>query len=224
MHLAVRAGLSALLVRAVLAQASPDLAEVLKKIAKTYTVTQYELTVRFTAKGDDDRDVSGHGVLTFKGPNRYRVEGAIPGMSLGPMEEALVVYDGSAVWFYMPKSNQYGTFPASELTTGDLGDLTPQAMDHFIMWRYRGAVEFAENVKLLRHEPIEYQGAKVDCLVMSVGSGYTWWVDSARYLVLREDDAGSSATYTSIKLGVPLSDDLFKFKPPAGATKMNLHN
>jgi len=43
MHLAVRAGLSALLLRAVLAQTSPDLSEVLKNIAKTYTVTQYEL-------------------------------------------------------------------------------------------------------------------------------------------------------------------------------------
>jgi outer membrane lipoprotein-sorting protein len=45
-------------------------------------------------------------------------------------------------------------------------------------------------------------------------------VDQQRFLILREDDAGSSSVFTTIKLGQPLPDELFEFKPPPGARKI----
>ena len=50
-----------------------------------------------------------------------------------------MVYDGSALWFYLPKTNQYGSVPASALTAdapGDLGDMRPEAVDEFMMLRF----------------------------------------------------------------------------------------
>jgi len=99
------------------------------------------------------------------------------------------------------------------------------AMDHFMMWRYRGATGFTANAKFLREEVIEFAGAKVDCYVLTVsqksgGYAYTWWVDKQRSLILREDNSETSSVFTTIKLDEPLPGDLFKFEPPPGARKI----
>lgn len=168
--------------------------------------------------------------FAFKAPSRYRMEGSAPGLGLGSpeFEEAIVVYDGTAVWWYLPKLNRYVTFPASELTAdapGDLGDLRPEAMDEFVRGRYRGATA-ADSARLLRSETIAAGGAPVACYVVEVSLGgsspYTWWVDQKRYRILHEDHGETSTVFTSIKLGEPLGDDLFRFVPPPGAKKLDL--
>ena len=108
---------------------------------------------------------------------------------------------------------------------GDLHDLSPESFDFFTMGRYRKARDFAQESTFLRDEVIDYAGTKVDCYVVSVsekagGFTFTWWVDSKRYLVLRDDTGDSSAVFTTIKLGEPLPDELFKFEPPPGATRI----
>ncbi len=141
----------------------------------------------------------------------------------------VMVFDGSAVSFYLPKTKQYGSIPASALNAndaGDLGDLKPEAMDDFMVSRYRSAADLVPGASFLREEGIDFGGAKVDCYVISVslrGAAHTWWVDSKRYLILREYDAGSSSVFTTIKLGEPLPDELFKFEIPAGALKLDIH-
>ena len=157
------------------------------------------------------------------------MEGLVPGLSVqdADFSEATVVYDRRTLWFYLPKSNQYASIPAAEITAdapGDLGDLRPGALDHFLMWRYRNAAEFAKTAKFLREESIDIKGAKIDCLVLTVApSGkleYTWWVEKQTYRIVREDDAGNSAVFTSIRLNEPIPDELFKFEPPAGAKRI----
>ena len=144
--------------------------------------------------------------------------------------ETVNVHDGSTLWFYFPKSNQYASIPANVLTAdspGDSGDLRPEAMDQFMMWRYRGAAALTGGSKFLREDAIEVAGAKVACYVVTVsperpGSAYTWWVDKKRYRILREDHAGSSVVFTLIKLDEPLPDELFQFKPPSGAREIKM--
>jgi outer membrane lipoprotein-sorting protein len=139
-----------------------------------------------------------------------------------------MIHDGSTLWFYLPKSNQYASIPAPALSAngaGDSGDMRPEAVDHFLMWRYRSAGDFVKGAKLLREESIEIGPAKVACYVVTVsppdlGFVYTWWVDKQNYRIVREDDPGNSAVFTSIRINEPIRDELFKFEPPRGARKM----
>jgi len=224
-----------LLVSAVCAEAQPDVGGILKKVSELYKgAAQYQIVAETVGHKSEPQtaDNSGRALFAFKPPNRYRMEGAIPGADRDAPELSggvVIVDDASSVWFYMPKANQYGSFPASALTAdapGDLGDLRPAAVDHFIMYRYRTA-DLNEETKYLRDETIDYAGAKVDCYVVSVsqrkgGFTCTWWVDKKSFLILREDDADSSVVFTSIKLNESLPDDLFKFVPPAGAQEIKI--
>ena len=227
-------GLLALLLRPAASQTQPDVSLILKRVSATYrAVSQYELFANATeqsagsAKG---KPMRMH--FAFRTPNKYRFEGVMPGRRSddddSEPDAMVMVHDGSTLWFYLPKTNQYGFFPATELTAdapGDLGDASPEQMDRTMVGRYRGAATFME-AKFLREEGIEFGRAKVACYVLTVsetkgGMAYTWWVDQQRYRILREDNAQSSSVFTSIKLDEPLSDDLFKFEPPPGARKVD---
>ena len=172
MRLAIRFALAALALRAALAQGQPSAAEILKKVAETYkAASQYELVADATAGGA--RTAPTHMLLAVSLPNRYRMEGALPGLSGGDSEftDAVIVCDGTAIWMYLRKSNQYVSIPLSGLHPdgpGDLGDLRPEVMDQSAMMRYRGAADFAERAKFLREEAIEIAGAKVECYVVAV--------------------------------------------------------
>jgi outer membrane lipoprotein-sorting protein len=225
----IRVVLCGLFLSAALAQTPPNVAEILQKVSQTYKAApNYEFVADLTLH-EGGATGSGHAIFAFEPPNRYRMEGAIPGAGGDDpaSAKAVLVHDGSTLWAYMPESNQYFTVPASELTVdaqGDDGDMSPEAMDHFMMWRYRGAAGFRD-AKILREDAIVFGGSKVDCYVVSVaekpgGYAYTWWVDKQTFRILREDNAGSSTVFTTIKLGESLPDDLFKFVPPPGARKV----
>jgi outer membrane lipoprotein-sorting protein len=207
-----------------LGQTRPDVTEILKKIAETYQATK-EYVLEADANG---REGSGHMRLAFKAPNRYRMEGSGLFSDDPAFADVLIVHDGSTVWFYLSKSNEYTSFPASDLTNdapGDLGDLRPEAIDDFMMSRYRDADDYTGGATLLGEETIDIGGVTVDCYVLHVRThrdpaAYTWWVDKKDSRILREDHAGSRAVFTTIKLNEPVSDDLFKFTPPPGAKKV----
>ncbi len=232
MRRAIGCGALGWLLSAAAAQTQPDAAGILKKVGETYkAASQYELAARLYA-GGNGAGPTGHMRFAFKAPNRYRMEGAMPGMMAGAAGSngAVAVHDGAALWFYLPESNQYLSIPASELTEdapGDLGDARPEAMDRFIMIRYRGAAEYAPGAKMVREEAVDFGGAKAQCYVVTFTEKegktvYTWWIEKGRYRILREDHAGTSTVYTTIKLNEPLPDALFKFVPPAGARKVEL--
>lgn len=232
----IRFAILALPLYAAMAQTPPDVAEILKKVGQTYQAAKdYELVANFTFQ-DNGAAASGHILFAFRTPGRYRMEGTLPGMGLGgaAADNAVAVYDGAAVWYYLPKSNQYASFPASELTEdapGDAGDMRPEVMDHYLMWRYRGAADFAATAKFLREETIEIAGAKVPCYVVAVSpvrgqEVYTWWIDRKLSHIVREDHGGgkdgSSTVYTLVQLDSPPAADLFKFVPPPGARKIEV--
>ena len=51
----------------------------------------------------------------------------------------------------------------------------------------------------------------------------TWWIEKKSYRVIRQDTGNSKVMFTAIKLGEPLSDELFQFKPPPSARKVGMH-
>jgi outer membrane lipoprotein-sorting protein len=233
MRMAVRFALFALALRVADAQSQPDVAEILKKVSETYdAVSQYEIATDSTGLGADT--TSGHMLLAFRPPNRYRMEGVISGLGgdASAFGEPIIICDGSVVWFYLRKSNQYAAIPLSELNKNardDREDLRPEAVDQFVMVRYRRALAFIGGAKVLREEAIEFAGTKVDCYVIAVPEkgefpASTWWVDKNSYRVVRQDDADSSTVFTSIKLNEALPDDLFRFTPPSGARKMEMNH
>jgi outer membrane lipoprotein-sorting protein len=206
MRKATGSGVFALLIPT-LASAQPEVREILKQISDTYKSTsQYELSATATAheaSGRTDAPIRMH--FAFKAPDRYRVEGVPLGAGdSSELGEAVIVNDGATVWLYFRKANEYGSVADTQLTADaadDLGDLAPNAMDQFMMWRYRGAAGFTE-ARFLREETVEFGGTQVGCYVLTVsqkkdGVPYTWWVDKQQHRILREDNPGSSTVFTA---------------------------
>jgi outer membrane lipoprotein-sorting protein len=228
MRSAIRLALFALVLHTAFAQNQPDVAEILKKVGQTYAAAkQYELV----SKGHERKDAAGmHMLFAFQAPDRYRMEGKFPGLSGddAAFDDTVIICDGSTVWFYLPKTNQYGSFPVSKLTPdaqGDLGDLRPEAMDQFVMMRYRRATDFIAGARFLPEQAIDLAGRKVDCYVLAIPEegetpAATWWIDKQRHRIVREDHSASSFVFTTIKFNEPLPDDLFTFKPPPGAREL----
>jgi outer membrane lipoprotein-sorting protein len=223
--------LFALVLKLACAQTQPDVSEILKKVSETYkAASNYEFVIdQSLSEPGAGGNISCHAHIAFKSPNQYRLEGTMPGMT--PIDDALIVDDGSTLWFYLAKSNEYGSVPASALTSdapGDSGDMRPEAFDEFVMSRYREADSLADGAKLLREEQTQLGNEKIGCYVVSVSGGKeedasTWWVDKTHYRILREESAESKVVFTMIKLNQPLPDDLFKFTPPPGARKVDFH-
>jgi outer membrane lipoprotein-sorting protein len=149
--------------------------------------------------------------VAFKSPDRYRMEGmsspAYPG------EKMNLIYDGSTLWVYLPKSNRYTSVPSDQLAPRDR-----------MMGTIEGVFEGAGEPRLLREETIAFDGdAAVECYVIRFEpGGATSWIDQRRFIILREDTPASSTIFKTVKLNEPLSDDLFKFTPPEGAAKIEL--
>ena len=119
MGAAIRFGLIALFLAPAPAQTQPDIVEILKNISRAYrAASQYELQVDTTTNEKGTRAVT-HAHLIFKAPNKYRMEVALPRHSntgdFSISARQVTIDDGSMVWIYLPKVNQYRSFRASEL-------------------------------------------------------------------------------------------------------------
>lgn len=205
-------------------QTSPDVRQILKKVAETYTSAKdYELVEEMT----DDKGVVTRVRDVFKAPDRYRMEAAGPGFDFlldsNAVGESVVVFDGSGAWFYLPESKQYFFMPVELMVGNDREDLRPEATDQYTMWHFRRAEDLIGKAKFLREEMAEFAGAKVNCYVLSVSDlgSDTWWIDTKGYRVVRQAYKGTTTVFTTIRLNEPLSDELFQFTPPPGAKKID---
>ena len=170
--------------------------------------------------------------MAFSASNKYRMEGKLPELAeFGQGDEMLIVYDGSFLWFYIPKSNQYGSVPAGNLRAddpGDSGDMRPEFVRE-VTNAFSRLAESSKDAKLLREDALQIEGNKAACYVVSFTDkenrgSVTVWIDEKNFHLLRLETPEGTATYSVDKLDEPLSDDLFKFTPPAGAKKIELNH
>lgn len=137
-----------LLLQAVSAQPQPDVAGILKTVSETYKgVSQYELVLdqTLTPKGNQQPQ-SAHARVVFNAPNQYRMESTVSGSPTDDpiFDETVIVHNGSTMWFYLPRSNQYGSFPADKAAADrELSAHTPEATDHLAIEKYRDAAEYS---------------------------------------------------------------------------------
>src|SRR5271168_2109157 len=118
------------------AAAQPDVREILSKVSALYKkATQYEVVAESRSIKPGSTESTGRALFAFHAPNRYRVEGAFPGADADTPETGAavtIIDDGSVVWFYIPRANQYSSIPVSalnEAAAGDLADLKPERQD-----------------------------------------------------------------------------------------------
>jgi len=224
MRPAIHFGLPALLCGVAVAQSQPDLAEILKKVSETYNAaSQYEFVIE-TTQTDPPKGKPEvvHSLIAVRAPDRYRTEGVLADDDGKTSKRINIVLDGTTIWFYDPQLNQYASYPASSIGKDLPDEIEASGVDFSTMLRYRTAADFSATAGFLREETIEIAGAKIVCYVVLVREEkyeYTWWVDEKSNHILREDSDGSSAIFTTVKMGEPLPDSLFKFVVPPGARK-----
>jgi outer membrane lipoprotein-sorting protein len=233
MRTAIQLMLFAFFLHVAVAQTQPNAADILKKVEETYRdVSQYELESTITLRDPTTgKDVSGLMRVSFKAPDKYRTEMKGAAFALGRdasepvIDELVSVYDGSNLWAYNPKANDYRVFIVPDLPR----DARPEDADLYEgIGMYRHAVEALGKAQFLREDRMAVGSGTADCFVIeSAGpGGAILWIDKNTYHVLRMDgkgesrDSGSSMVFKVVKLNEPISDDLFKFVPPPGARQL----
>jgi outer membrane lipoprotein-sorting protein len=217
-------------------QTAPTPMEILRRVSETYSAaSQYELLSSVVLRAPDipgPRTYSTH--LWFAAPDKYRLQSSgdfCTGNDTGDcppgIHELLSVYRIGTLWIYAPGSNEYREHTAPNLPR----DTRPEDVDLYMgagMFRHASAA-FA-NSRFLREERLTTDQGAVDCIILEVATPdglSSLWIDKSRYYVLRMESGGANDTitasivYTTIKLDGPLADDLFDFKPPTGARKVD---
>src|SRR5579863_7684895 len=147
-------GLVAMFLSVVSAQTTPDVAEILRKVSETYKgASQYELILDQTGTPQGNNPPErAHVRIVFKAPNQYRMEGVVSGAAIDDpiFEEMTIVHNGTTLWFYLPRSNQYGSFSADEVAADrEFSAHTPEVTDQGFMKAYREASQHSAGAKLL---------------------------------------------------------------------------
>jgi len=218
-------------------QTQADAVEILRKVSEAYgAATQYEVRsiVTFAEPDASFKSISSH--LFYRSPDMYRWEGKTT-LGAGQQDPALLakdeflnVFDGSTLWSYFPKLNEYSAFT----------DRFPEGMSPQDLSRFPGLGVFRDlvgdpsrsrRVRVLREERLAAGASSAaDCFVIELADPLSTsivWIDKKRYYVLREDEnigrdgkATASVVYSLVRLNEPLEDELFKFNPPPGARKV----
>jgi outer membrane lipoprotein-sorting protein len=213
-------------------QTASDPAEILKKVSEAYAAaSQYEIESSVVIQTPDrsaPQTYTTH--LWFSAPDKYRLQSSgdfcardQTGDCPQGVQELLTVYRSGKLWDYAPASNEYREYTAPNLQR----DNRPEDVDLYMgAGMFRHASEIFTNKRLLREERMASEGRDVDCEVIEAGTGdgsASLWIDKSRHVVLRMESSQAGfdvrVTYKTVRLSGPLPDDLFDFKPPAGARK-----
>jgi outer membrane lipoprotein-sorting protein len=214
------------------AQAPPSAADVVRAVGETYAdIAQIEFSMTLTRRSVVQAQVTKESTMSMKIsaklPNKLRWElgDSVTGSDLGP---ALTVFDGKDTSTYFSKLNQYSVEPGTQFD--DLKAVYAQYLPSY-------GIKLKQEAKFLREETIEVNGKTIDCYVIEMQEDvdpglypqwWTWWVDKSRHIVFRADrrrvgPTGSdeaSMTYQDVKINEPISNDVFAFTIPPGATKI----
>jgi len=234
----------------VLANGQKEAAEIIEKVGHTYRNAQsYHFEVNYIIEtnlaGRQIRKETFIEIAAVK-PDKMRMEIKGSMMDL----DTLMISNGSTTWEYLPRLKQYtisnGT-PTTVTTRGiDSRDLTTDKITHYRMWAvavgiklpdYEDIAETVNKPRLLREEAVGVNGMTVDCYVIEADSGFpqfvpsprTFWIDKARYLVVKEtyntNMRGSEIRQTTVfsvaSVNESLPNTMFAFTPPADAKQVD---
>ena len=187
-------------------QAPSGLGSLLAKVERRYNgaaTLQLRFEQQYRGGGQPSRTESG--MLFLKKPGRMRWEYRHP-------EGKLFVSDGKDGWFYSPAMNQVEK--SSMKTTEDL-----RAPLAFLMGRLDFSRDFRDFQAVAEGELTRIVGVP-----KSARSPYrevTFWVAAGGELqqvrVLGQDGALMHFRFSEERLAVPINEELFRFRVPAGA-------
>jgi outer membrane lipoprotein-sorting protein len=220
-------------------QGQPDGNAILREVGEKYAAAkQYELAVtihvtsRRNAYGAIVREESLQMHMALESPEKVLFEGA------GFGEDGTNVYsDGKNAWVYSPSTNTYMAVKPGPAASGPLDeqklkddDMIPYALQMASLAMQQLLPSEGASAKILREEKIGDR----DCYVIEMHDettppeGARLWVDKSRIVILRGEQslntAGVTQTtradYTTARVGEPLPEGLFTFKPPEGAKQV----
>lgn len=219
--------LSIVLALPVFGQIQPSVAETLRKVADNYAhASQWDLAGTITSVTLQPTAMIATSLrIAGKGTAMRRADKEVEGI---PEGSSTIIADGENIWAYYPKRNQF--------TRQALAQQPDGLLEYFKapLLVYQAGPNAVKTARLLRQEPIVIGNSRVDCFVVQFGGGsgqlaqHTWWIDRARFVVLRDDQAaaldpavgGSTTLWRTVKLNEPVADDLFTFTPPPGAREV----
>jgi outer membrane lipoprotein carrier protein len=191
---------------ALLFQAPSDLSRLLTMVERRYngaTTLQMRFEQQYRGGGQPSR--TENGILFLKKPGRMRWEYRHP-------EGKLFLTDGKDAWFYSPAMNQVEKSPIK--ATDDL-----RAPLAFLM----GRLDFNRDFRGFQSER-EGELVRVTGVPKSAKSPYReveFWVSPAGELrevrVVSQEGARMQFRFSDERLAVPLNEELFRFRVPAGA-------
>jgi outer membrane lipoprotein-sorting protein len=211
-------------------QPPPTASYLLSKINGAYSnLDQYKLVATIRYRDPDEQlDLSGTTTIAVRKPDKVRwelSEGIAPFFS-GQDSDVLLVLDGISAWAYVPKKQEY-TKEKEDVGAG------PESTNHLeeLFLDYPTFVNKADRARILRKEKLPFGDSSQDCYVLEIRDGpidiYRLWVDSKRFLILREDKDSKedskgqyhtlSIVFSTIELRRPIDEQLFVFSPRADA-------
>ncbi len=180
-------------------QSEKEAQELLKKISETYkSLKSYHfegtMVVEMKAEGFQNMFEVPLMMAAIR-PDKIRIETKSP--SIG---SKTVVSNGQTTWTYLPELKQYTkkAFVPVEVDTGESAGRGGLGL----VSKYQRMEEQTKWAKILREEVVEFEGKSVRCCVMETehkpragDTDIEWlprtlWIDTARYLVLRESSTG----------------------------------
>jgi peroxiredoxin/outer membrane lipoprotein-sorting protein len=171
-------------------------------------------------------------------PGRTRTEMRNPAFSM------ISVSNGETSWVYVPQLAQYTKRVSAPIPSGDSAGTVDAMAAGTPLARYVAMSRGLKDCRLVREEPVELDGAPVDCHVVEAdyelppgldarASPTTFWIDNARSAVLKEsvevefkNQTGQDArmrqttSYALVLVNETLPDTLFSFRPPDDAKEV----
>jgi outer membrane lipoprotein-sorting protein len=192
-------------------------------------VDQYKLVAAVSYRDPDEGlNLSGFITIAIRKPHkiRWEVKGNVAQFLTGAALDSVSISDGQNTWIYAPALRQY--MKEEPPTSETIAELEELFLD------YRSLVDMANRAQILREETLSFNGSMAACYVVEVRDGpidiYRLWIDSKRFLVLREDKESKddpkaqyyslSIMFSAIDLGGPLDERSFVFSPPANAKRV----
>ena len=207
--------------------------EIVAHVQETVANTQDAHAVVSASVNAQGMEMSATAEVWEQSPNRLRA--VVLQTSQAEFADAVLVSDGQQAWYYEPSKNRVLVGPVEEIET-PLPQQLISEMQEMIQ-----AVLDASEVELAGEETVAGKGAYKLILtpkegeegqeaVVFPGNGTaTLWVDKEQWFVLKATyEAASfgqgSLEVQSFELNPGLSDELFTFDPPEGATVVDVES